>query len=481
VSSSSSPSASPQKQYRYYVKELGSLNGLYIDGFKVRHRQWAQLHEGARLCFAPQSELARQYSAAFCAMDAANEVLRQNSIAAGGTGERGTFVLTAPVLPAAPLTHKDLHIEYVFTHDMNDAARQRLVQLNSVMPAGPEANAPPMLPPSDAVSRKRGYSSVETAPTAAAAAAAAASSSVASAHSEGPDSKRARTSEHQGAGASADNDNSALSEFSCSICTDTIYRIGVLDCGHSFCRGCIDTWFKKNKTCPECRVVHRGAVNNVRAADNAIEKLVQAHCTEEEKSARAQRIALVDMNAKLEAIRLAERERAKNARAEMARLERMNHHHGNAYMEMHDEDPAGAAAAPAAAAAAPAAAAAAPAAPAAAVPAAAAPAAAAPVAGPVAGAAGPGAPVAAGVVFAAPGGAAPRISNLHFDLAPTGRARCAHCNGSIHRGSTRATMVGRQSRPHYHGLCIPNGIFRITGIYELPDQQKREMVEFLRG
>jgi len=129
----------------------------------------------------------------------------------------------------------------------------------------------------------------------------------------GQNDKRAHAYDDQAAGMPA-ADSSALREFMCSICTDTIYKLVVLECTHSFCNDCIDTWFKQSKTCPECRVVHRGAVNNVRAADNAIEQLVRANCTEEEKSARAQRIAQVEMAAKTEAIRLAECERAKIAR-----------------------------------------------------------------------------------------------------------------------------------------------------------------------
>ena len=41
----------------------------------------------------------------------------------------------------------------------------------------------------------------------------------------------------------------------CSICFDEINNT-VTDCNHSFCKGCIDTWFKKGKKeCPICRRV----------------------------------------------------------------------------------------------------------------------------------------------------------------------------------------------------------------------------------
>tara|TARA_B110000285_G_C15013863_1_gene557918 strand:- start:223 stop:732 length:510 start_codon:yes stop_codon:yes gene_type:complete len=41
----------------------------------------------------------------------------------------------------------------------------------------------------------------------------------------------------------------------CSICLDEINNT-VTDCNHSFCKGCIDEWFKKGrKDCPMCRSV----------------------------------------------------------------------------------------------------------------------------------------------------------------------------------------------------------------------------------
>lgn len=140
------PQVQPQSQqaaraqYRYYIMDLGSLNGLYIDGIKVRHQLWTPLHEGARLRFAPQTKNAKSYIAAFQAADAANELRRRASIAAGGTGAHGSFQLVAPVLPQMPLSVKDMHIEYVFTHAMNEAAVRRAAQLNSVVAASGEVN-----------------------------------------------------------------------------------------------------------------------------------------------------------------------------------------------------------------------------------------------------------------------------------------------------------------------------------------------------
>lgn len=127
-------------QYRYYIMDLGSLNGLYIDGIRVCHQLWTPLHEGARLRFAPQTENTKAYIAAFQAADAANQLRRQANIAAGGTGAIGTFPLIAPALPESPLECEDIHIEYRFTHAMNKAAARRMDRLNGIVATGEEVN-----------------------------------------------------------------------------------------------------------------------------------------------------------------------------------------------------------------------------------------------------------------------------------------------------------------------------------------------------
>jgi len=41
----------------------------------------------------------------------------------------------------------------------------------------------------------------------------------------------------------------------CSICLiDNILDVSILDCGHQYCKNCIDEWFNKGKnSCPICR------------------------------------------------------------------------------------------------------------------------------------------------------------------------------------------------------------------------------------
>eukprot|EP00118_Oscarella_pearsei_P000386 m.4827 g.4827 ORF g.4827 m.4827 type:complete len:979 (+) comp11353_c0_seq1:174-3110(+) len=47
----------------------------------------------------------------------------------------------------------------------------------------------------------------------------------------------------------------ALAEEECSICLSAIVGnddVKILSCGHKFCRGCIDQWFKERPVCPSC-------------------------------------------------------------------------------------------------------------------------------------------------------------------------------------------------------------------------------------
>ena len=84
-----------------------------------------------------------------------------------------------------------------------------------------------------------------------------------------------------------------MEEYTCSMCTDLMDQAVILDCGHSGCKECLETWFvtKKDKSCPECRAVHKGAPASVRASNNMIALLVAQYFTPEEKQARADKIS----------------------------------------------------------------------------------------------------------------------------------------------------------------------------------------------
>jgi len=116
-------------QYRYWIKDMGSLNGLYINGVKVPQQQWNLLQEGARVQFAPQTLNAKRYIAAFQAADAVN-VERRRASAPGFS-----FPLALPAVPTMQLSVKDLHIEYLFTSAMNEVCIQRVASLDNPTPS----------------------------------------------------------------------------------------------------------------------------------------------------------------------------------------------------------------------------------------------------------------------------------------------------------------------------------------------------------
>ena len=39
----------------------------------------------------------------------------------------------------------------------------------------------------------------------------------------------------------------------CPVCFENREEIQKLDCGHSFCKPCINTWLEAHNTCPCCR------------------------------------------------------------------------------------------------------------------------------------------------------------------------------------------------------------------------------------
>jgi len=390
-----SSSADPKRPFRYYIMDLGSLNGVYIDNIKIRHNLWTPLNEGARIRFAPRTKLAKDYAAAIQAADDINQRSLQASIAAGGTGAHGTYRMTGPVVPMMPLSVKDLHIEFIFTHGVNVHGQMRLAQINGVVAAGHEVNGalqeslgaaahsvigmttmPTLTANAASPTINKALVAMDSTQSASAAAAAtsnnnrsidsdsnnnanasSSSSSNAASHKRShesindtvspQDNKRARTSAPgelstttpvacdedkllplsyvqsmdtsttrsgtqdpsasacTGAGASVASSlqshvDSVFEEFTCGICTDIIYKFVALECGHSFCGGCIDKWFKKKKACPICRAVHEGATRPARAVDNVICMMVQQNCTAAKKAERAERIIKADADAKHE-------------------------------------------------------------------------------------------------------------------------------------------------------------------------------------
>lgn len=63
-------------------------------------------------------------------------------------------------------------------------------------------------------------------------------------------------------------------QLTCSICSELFVTAVTLNCTHTFCQYCINTWIKKKRECPVCR---RGitAMNRSLVLDNFIDKMVE--------------------------------------------------------------------------------------------------------------------------------------------------------------------------------------------------------------
>lgn len=74
------------------------------------------------------------------------------------------------------------------------------------------------------------------------------------------------------------SDNSSeivLNGEDCSICLEKIEIAHKTECGHIFCKSCIEEWYKRNSTCPLCRKKithsnHHNPTNNKNSNENEI-------------------------------------------------------------------------------------------------------------------------------------------------------------------------------------------------------------------
>ncbi|XP_046739602.1 E3 ubiquitin-protein ligase RNF8-like isoform X2 [Diprion similis] len=63
-------------------------------------------------------------------------------------------------------------------------------------------------------------------------------------------------------------------QLTCSICSELFVTAMTLNCTHTFCQYCINTWMKKKKECPVCRTAIT-AMNRSLVVDNFIDKMVE--------------------------------------------------------------------------------------------------------------------------------------------------------------------------------------------------------------
>jgi hypothetical protein len=65
----------------------------------------------------------------------------------------------------------------------------------------------------------------------------------------------------------------------CAICKDIIYKpYMIIECGHTFCQGCIEKWIDIKKECPLCKkTITEKTVQNLYFANEKLNKL-KYHC-----------------------------------------------------------------------------------------------------------------------------------------------------------------------------------------------------------
>ncbi|XP_043942291.1 zinc-binding protein A33-like isoform X2 [Protopterus annectens] len=87
--------------------------------------------------------------------------------------------------------------------------------------------------------------------------------------------------------ASCSNSNELLSELVCSVCLELFQDAATLECGHSFCKSCLDRKWdsEKNSICPKCRALiseRKYMRNNVLSnmADRAREMQIKGETNE---------------------------------------------------------------------------------------------------------------------------------------------------------------------------------------------------------
>lgn len=85
------------------------------------------------------------------------------------------------------------------------------------------------------------------------------------------------------------------SALQCAICHEVYVTSTTLNCGHTFCKDCIDIWKGRNSNCPNCRGEITSFVSN-KDMDNYITKFIDEFMPEEFK---AKRVSLMNERARV--------------------------------------------------------------------------------------------------------------------------------------------------------------------------------------
>ncbi|XP_074040207.1 uncharacterized protein isoform X2 [Leptinotarsa decemlineata] len=71
-----------------------------------------------------------------------------------------------------------------------------------------------------------------------------------------------------------ENGEELRNEMQCSICSEMFIKATTLNCSHTFCKFCIETWRRNKSACPICRA-EITSMNSTLVLDNVIEMVVQ--------------------------------------------------------------------------------------------------------------------------------------------------------------------------------------------------------------
>ncbi|XP_023029391.2 uncharacterized protein isoform X1 [Leptinotarsa decemlineata] len=71
-----------------------------------------------------------------------------------------------------------------------------------------------------------------------------------------------------------DNGEELQDEMQCAVCSEMFIKATTLNCSHTFCKFCIETWKKNKSACPICRTKIT-SMNPTLVLDNVIEMVVQ--------------------------------------------------------------------------------------------------------------------------------------------------------------------------------------------------------------
>ena len=245
-------STSGQSGRKWWIQDLGSLNGVYLNNLKIPAGSTVPLHPGDRVRFAPLTKLARAY-------------LDRIRVAAQ-LGQAPNFS------GLEPLKARELHMEYEFvaaSQEESLAAREtwlnRVSQRAGSGAAQPRAQAPAPQPgPSEVPAVAAASAQPAPAPALPASAFALPAPPLGGVPMD-------VVAAEDWVEVSPDMAKMSIAKppapplvvpkaLSCGLCRELMVAPVVLGCGDSFCQDCIQAWLREHsdRGCPLCHLPHQG-------------------------------------------------------------------------------------------------------------------------------------------------------------------------------------------------------------------------------